>query len=176
MTMAYEEELSRIKQLKEGGLLTDEEFHQLKMKFLAGERGNSADRASTEPALWNPKVANFMGLFFHPAVSTFLHAKNWKELGEPVKARNGWIWFWGSILALLPSIPLFSQLYFVVWYLCSGSYQSTVVKLKLNNVYTKKSLVIPWIIAIALFAFAMLAGYLELQESGQFTSPPAYSK
>jgi hypothetical protein len=104
-----------------------------------------------KPCLWNPAMAAFWSLFFTPAFGAYLHALNWKELGEAKKARDSMNWAYGAVgfillwalslpnnnLTLIGLIPG-SIIFLVAWYFVMASTQVAFVKEKLDNNYDKK--------------------------------------
>ena len=50
--------------------------------------GAPTKTATSSIRLWNPNVASCLSLFFTPAFGAWLHAVNWRSLGENDKARQ----------------------------------------------------------------------------------------
>ncbi len=50
--------------------------------------------------LWNPRAAAAWGFLLTP-LGACLHAINWREIGEPQRARANLIWMWSVIAAVL---------------------------------------------------------------------------
>jgi len=50
--------------------------------------------------LWNPDAAARWGLLLSPAFGAWLHAMNWREIGEPRLARANMIWVWATFALL----------------------------------------------------------------------------
>jgi len=60
---------------------------------------NSSQQASTAEtgAIWNPNAASNWSLIFTPAFGAYLHALNWRTLGEPDRAQSAMVWFYFSL-------------------------------------------------------------------------------
>ncbi len=108
-------------------------------------------------ALWNPGAAASWSLLFGAPFGSFLHARNWTALGDPVKARNAMIWFWVTALAYIfacfsanPVAPAGVGLWsLILWYFISGRPQVKVVNGLGPNSYEKKSWIAPLLTAFA---------------------------
>lgn len=74
---------------------------------------HSADEAVLNPdlpGLWNPETAAVWSYFLTPIFGAYIHAKNWRALGRPDKAKDNILWLWATVayivvVALLPSSP-----------------------------------------------------------------------
>lgn len=113
--------------------------------------------------LWNPKVAAGLGFLFTPAFSAWLHAINWREIGEPERARANMIWVWGifaylvfiigTVLFPLPKTldaaigRVLTPLLWLAWYGFEGRTQVQYVK-SLGGHYKKNGWMRPLIAAI----------------------------
>ena len=53
------------------------------------------------PALWNPFAARAWTVLFSPIFGAFLHAQNWKALGESGRAKRSMIWVY-AFIGLVP--------------------------------------------------------------------------
>ena len=158
------------------------------------------------PLLWNPNAAacwcllfpfifDFLwvtvgvsGMFavFSPISGAWLHAKNWRALGRPDKARQNMYWVWSLPVAfilllamkasmLLPEIPpiLLGLLVVAIWNFSLARSQAKYVKTNFTQGYRCRSFLLP--IGLAFFAMAALGvvyvGLNELVLSGAITSP-----
>jgi len=116
-------------------------------------------------AIWNPDAAANWSLLLSPAFGSYLHALNWRTLGEPEKARTSMRWFYLSIAlpVVLASVPQLSGeaisgmglLYFFLWYFITGWAQARYVIDKLGSSYPRRGWGLPLIIA-----FLVVAGIL----------------
>ncbi|WP_420210180.1 lysozyme inhibitor LprI family protein [Burkholderia aenigmatica] len=121
-------------------------------------------------AIWNPSTAASLSVVLTPAFGSYLHASNWRILGQPERAAASKVWFYVSLLVLaamgLVAIGLVGKtdagkdairgavnigglVYFVVWYVLSGRKQVSYVKEQFGKTYAKKSLVKPLLVAFA---------------------------
>ncbi len=108
------------------------------------------------PALWNPNAAASWCLLLSPAFGAYLHAENWKALGEPEKAVKSRRWFHASIAMLafmiLLSIfmpearavdafsRLFAFVFLLTWYFSSAREQVDYIKSRYGDTYLRR----PW--------------------------------
>lgn len=46
------------------------------------------------PRLWNPTTAAYLSLFLPVAFGAYLHAANWRTLGDARRARANMLWVW----------------------------------------------------------------------------------
>ncbi|WP_353254952.1 lysozyme inhibitor LprI family protein [Burkholderia anthina] len=120
--------------------------------------------------IWNPSTAVSLSVVLTPAFGSYLHASNWRTLGQPERAAASKVWFYVSLLILaamgLVAIGLVGKtdadkdairgavnigglIYFVVWYVLSGRKQVSYVKEQFGKTYAKKSLVKPLLVAFA---------------------------
>lgn len=112
-------------------------------------------------SLWNPNAAVNWSLLFTPIFGAWIHAINWKRLGNLRESTRSMLWVYASIafVVLLTGYVLVSSgsvangfyiLPTIAWYLVNGVKQPTYVK---NNgiKYTKESWTIP-----------ILAGFMAL--------------
>ncbi|MDB4619360.1 TlpA family protein disulfide reductase [bacterium] len=142
-----------------------------------GMAGTPGEATTSSIRLWNPNVASCLSLLFSPAFGAWVHAVNWRSLGENDKARQSMKWVWGIFIFILVdlmidlsgqsfSIPLITHLIvLLLWYFCFGKSQIKHVKAK-QTVYTKKSWVRPvgyWFLGwVSIFIFAIVATLLSI--------------
>ena len=104
------------------------------------------------PRLWNPNVAANWSLLFSPIFGAWVHAKNWKELGDYEKAKKSMLWVYGYtifavIVSFVPDFPNFSVIAITVfWYTSFAKEQIHYVKS--GKHYEKKSWLAPILLAI----------------------------
>lgn len=114
--------------------------------------------------IWNPNAAANWCLLFTPAFGAYLHALNWRALGEPDKARKAMGWFYVSLvmLAVYPLLGVLSLyqhhvfparglalLYLIVWYFSAARSQANYVKEKFGSDYQRLGWGKPLLIAVA---------------------------
>ena len=58
------------------------------------------------PHLWNPNSAALWSLAFTPAFGAYLHAVNWRILGEPKRAMANLAWVWAAFAFLAINLAL----------------------------------------------------------------------
>lgn len=130
----------------------------------------STETASS-PAIWNPNAAANWCLLFTPAFGAYLHAQNWRALGESERAAGSMKWFYVAIGLLivyvlmgvaLPSEKaadglsrLIGMVFLLSWYFRSARPQAKYVKEKFGPAYVRQ----PWSKALG-YALAGLIGYV----------------
>lgn len=116
--------------------------------------------------LWNPMAAILWSLLFTPAFGAFLHAQNWRALGDKPKATANLGYAWGIIAItlilllvsfLFPDLPAGATngVGFALlggWIFSSGRKQVQHVKAHFPNGYAKRPIWKALVIAAALFA------------------------
>lgn len=105
------------------------------------------------PQLWNPNAAANWSLLLTPAFGAYLHAANWRALGNPARARVNMVWFWVTIAFLIVNLgTLFAPetkaiegimrlaglALLLGWYFTQGRSQAKYVKETLHDDYVKK--------------------------------------
>lgn len=126
--------------------------------------------------IWNPNAASNWSLLFTPAFGSYLHAVNWRNLGEPEKAKSSMGWFYLSI-AMLGFYILIGFvmrnpeeadsaargagfLYLLLWYFSAGRAQAKYVKEKFGSNYSRRSWGRPvflGVLAITCYVFVSFA-------------------
>lgn len=119
-------------------------------------------------SLWNPSASAGWSILFSPVFGAWLHAKNWRSLGEESKANQSMNWVF--IGFVIPIVALFIPEraasavgvgYLLAWYFSSGKEQANYVKDKLNSSYIKKSWMKPLAIAtLVLSSFLALTTFI----------------
>ncbi|HDR9499775.1 TPA: DUF1311 domain-containing protein [Burkholderia cepacia] len=120
--------------------------------------------------IWNPSTAASLSVVLTPTFGSYLHASNWRTLGQPERAAASKVWFYVSLLVLAVmaiaatglvgkagadndtirgAVNIGGLIYFVVWYMLSGRKQVSYVKEQFGKTYAKKSLVKPVLVAFA---------------------------
>lgn len=103
-----------------------------------------------EPELWNPNAAALWSLLFSPIFGAWLHAKNWKALGDDQKAMMSMLVV--AIGFILIGIAAFVQPtwikgagggYLVAWYVVLGRQQIDQVKERFGNDYPRRGWLLP---------------------------------
>lgn len=140
--------------------------------------------------LWNPKAAAAWGfLFFSPAFGAWLHALNWREIGDPKRARANMIWVWvtlgyllfnaGTLLVTLPeSVDVLARvsgmLFWLAWYWSQGRVQVDYVK-SIGDDYERKGWARPVfaaVLAVGLYFAVCMALVYAVQPSFPETRDP----
>ena len=139
----------------------------------------SASPFPMAPALWNPGAAASWSLLFTPAFGAWLHASNWRTLGQPDKARASMIWVWLSLavvlgvalLAVVSSSDGMTSLTRIAgialllsWYFGSATGQVKYVKEVLGGSYVKRGWGKPLLLGLA----ALVAYFVLLVVLGIF--------
>jgi|GEM_PF-5052003 len=128
----------------------------------AGPLQTSEHTDTRQPTLWNPNAAGLWSFFLTPAFGAWLHAKNWKEIGHPDKAKRSMLWVYASIayasivvavtaLSVSAVMPLLfhaiSVAFFAAWWMKSGNEQYKYVSKQFPG-YHKKGWTRPLVIAV----------------------------
>ncbi len=170
---------------------TATQFQELASSRLGLSNSNASDTSSAEtssetthssqPALWNPNAAGFWSLILTPVFGAWLHAKNWKALGDPTKAKHSMLWVYISAASLVGAtllsafLPILFRLTYggllVAWWLKSGNQQHRYVTEHCPD-YQKKTWGPPLCIAgLAMFVLVILSvAWAATSESEQAKS------
>lgn len=141
------------------------------------DQGSETDHEQAKPKLWNPTATAIWSFFFCAALGSWLQAANWRELGNPEKARRSMVWFYGLIvfpIAYVFILPYFlltpelldytwGLLTTVVWYCFSGKEQIKHVRESQQD-YEKKS----WHKPILTYCIVLAAWIGLLYSSDEF--------
>jgi len=131
-------------------------------------------------AIWNPNAASNWSILFSPAFGSYLHALNWRALGEEEHAKSSMGWFYFSLVMLVVYILIgllikdenaynvvargLGLLYLIVWYFSAGKEEAKYVKEKIGSDYPRRSWGKPLIIGIAAlisyFIIAFMVAFL----------------
>jgi hypothetical protein len=133
---------------------------------------DTADSAPA-PALWNPNAAALWSVLFSPVFGAWLHALNWRALGDPARQRRSARWMlvglaaavFYIVVALAWHDPLISDrvssatglAYLLAWYLGPAREQLRVVRERHGDAYPRR----PWGRVLMIGVGAML-GYFVL--------------
>lgn len=106
-------------------------------------------------AIWNPNAASSWSLAFTPAFGSYLHALNWRALGEEQRANAAMRWFYFSLFMVVISTliaigtddaeraqstsRILALLYVFIWYFSAGKSQARYVKEKFDDRYQRRS-------------------------------------
>lgn len=120
--------------------------------------------------IWNPNAAANWSLIFTPAFGSYIHYKNWKELGDDNKAKTSLIWTIVAIIMTIVTVFVPAELggnqvlfiFLVIWYFANGRAQSKYIKQ--NNIeYSKKGWGLPIVFGVLyLVLFIGIATALEV--------------
>ena len=107
-------------------------------------------------ALWNPNAAAWWSIIFTPVFGAYLHALNWRALGDADRehASMNWVVGGGVLLVLFLIVDVvvpdgqgageashaIEFAFLAVWYLMSGHAQARLVKEKFGGDYPR----MPW--------------------------------
>lgn len=122
-----------------------------------------------EHLIWNPNAASNWSLIFTPAFGSYLHACNWRVLGEKKRAHSAMGWFYFSLFMLVVYIFMgmvdgraaesaehaLGLFYLIIWYFVVGRSQAKYVKEKFGNEYSHRGWGKPLLIGVA-----AIIGYL----------------
>jgi hypothetical protein len=129
--------------------------------------------ARADIALWNPNAAALWSVIFTPIFGAYLHALNWRALGdkEREEASMTWVFAAGALVLLLMLIevvtpPGYNQgdrvshtlefAFLIAWYFASARAQAKLVKEKFGKSFTHKSWRKPLLLGLAGFGIYIL--------------------
>ena len=120
------------------------------------------------PEIWNPNAAACWSILFTPAFGSYLHARNWKSLGDTRRAAANARWMLASVtldclkivLAAMPDsrlaagdidlITAFQLLLLLAWYYSEGKAQIEFVRKNYGEGYSRRRWAKPmWVSIIA---------------------------
>lgn len=138
----------------------------------------SKEPSPNPPALWNPRAVANLSFLLTPMFGAYLHAENWKALGDTHQASKSMKWFWGYMAffcfflavdyvwdscssmdcdygTIVDIGTIFWWALLFIWRFSAGREQINYVKEKHNNVYKHRNLIIGTLrwIPVPLFAF-----------------------
>ena len=134
--------------------------------------------SSSNFALWNPNAAANWSLLFTPAFGAYLHAQNWRAMGEQDRASASmrWLFVGLALLAVYFLVGIFGEeektgdsidrivasVYLLSWYFGSAKAQAKHVKEKYGASYPRKGWGKPLLVAVGcfvgFFALTVLVG------------------
>ena len=137
------------------------------------------------PKLYNPTVAAVLGILLSPIIGAWLHAINWRELGEEKLAEQNMYFVWGTVASgfVLMLIEAVANIEFpavasgtaiwAAWFFTLGKKQIDFVRNEVNDDYDKKKWGKPigltilglcaYVAALIAFAFLLvIAGVMQL--------------
>jgi hypothetical protein len=126
----------------------------------------SPSPAQTGVALWNPNAAALWSIIFTPVFGAYLHALNWRALGDKDResASMNWVYAGGALLLVLLLIEVvvpgdsnkgdrvsrtLELAFLLAWYFGSARDQVKWVKDELGGSFTRKSWRQPLLIGVA---------------------------
>jgi hypothetical protein len=129
---------------------------------------NASPRAPAGVALWNPNAAALWSVIFTPVFGAYLHALNWRALGdrEREEASMVWVFAGGALLIVMLLIEVvmpksYNQgdsvshtiefAFLLAWYFASARAQARLVKAKYGGSFTRKSWRQPLLMGLAGF-------------------------
>jgi hypothetical protein len=121
----------------------------------------------TEIALWNPNAAALWSLIFTPVFGAYLHALNWRALGDSDRENSSmnWVYAGGALLLLFLLIEVLVPsgnkgdaasrtiefVFLLAWYFGSARAQAKLVKEEFGAAFTRKSWRKPLLMGLAGF-------------------------
>lgn len=131
------------------------------------------------PALWNPQAAALWSLLFSPVFGAWLHALNWRALGDPARQRRSARWMlvglaigvfyvvvqltWRDELIAGRVSSATGFAYLLAWYLGPGLEQVRLVRARHGDAYVRRAWGKVLLIAVGVsLAYFVLAGVVGL--------------
>ena len=137
------------------------------------------------PQLWNPTAAAIWAFFLSPMLGAWLHAINWRELGEEKLAEQNMYFVWGTValgflVILIEAVaniefpPAVSGIaIWAAWFVTVGKKQIEFVHNEVNDDYDKKGWgkpigltllgLLAYVAALIAFSFLLIiAGVMQL--------------
>lgn len=141
---------------------------------------NSVAGSQPAPALWNPNAAALWSLLFSPVFGAWLHALNWRALGDLQRQQRSARWMMVGVavavfhvaMAIAWNDPVISDrvssatgiTYLLAWYLGPGREQIRLVRERHGDGYPRRAwgrvLLIAVGVSLGYFALAGVAGLL----------------
>jgi hypothetical protein len=143
---------------------------------------DATPRTPPKIALWNPNAAALWSLIFTPLFGAYLHALNWRALGDPEREEASMTWVFGAgamvLLLLLVEMVVpknynkgdsishtIEFVFLLVWYFGSARAQARFVKEKFGKSFTRKPWRQPLLMGLAgfgIYVLLMIAIGIEL--------------
>jgi len=128
--------------------------HQIDSHYREDQREEAPGKPAV--AIWNPVPAALWSLVFSPLLGSILFAKNWRSLGQPARARHGWIHVIVLVGVLLSAgfvfgdhiPPMAIVAVYAVWFFASALPQIRFVQETLPAGYAKKKWREPLLVAL----------------------------
>jgi len=134
---------------------------------------NAPPQAPGDIALWNPNAAALWSVIFTPLFGAYLHALNWRALGDKEREEESMTWVFGAgalvllmILIEVVTPPGYSQgdrishalefAFLIAWYFTSARTQARLVKEKYGKSFPRKSWRKPLLMGLAGFGIYIL--------------------
>ena len=121
---------------------------------------HGAGLSKTTIRLWNPRRLGVFGFFFGSFAGAFLHAQNWKALGnyEEAKSSYRWMWAWFAVMTIGVMFDISELAFNVIGFVFFLVWVSTLSRqgnyIRQNQIqFTKKS----WIKAIGIWCLLVLS-------------------
>jgi hypothetical protein len=145
-------------------------------------------RAEDRPLLWNPNAAASWSLLFSPVFGAWLHMRNWRALGDPVRAsQQGW-WIvatvvftlaLGGVSIALPDnkgLDALSRVgglgILLAWYFSSAKPQARLVKARYGETYARRGWGLPLLFGVlGMLAFFVAAVVMVMVAALVFNRP-----
>ncbi len=118
-------------------------------------------------ALWNPNAAAAWSLLFTPVFGAWLHALNWRELGDAERERSSLMWaaVGAGILLVYLLIDTLSMnrqwgdeaerviagVFLLAWYFASARAQARLVRERFGSSFERRSWRKPLMLALGAF-------------------------
>ena len=153
------EQLEKLGNLRDRGLLTPTEFEEQKRRLLGSADAMVPDQGKLEVKLWNPSAAVSWSLLFSVFFGLCLHLLNWKRLGKPkyVWWTLVWVLAYFLLLAIVPPkqlsedhgddrFVLAHMAFLLSWYFTLGKKQIAFVNENYGTEYARRSWVLPFLL------------------------------
>ena len=119
--------------------------------------------SKTTIRLWNPRRLWVFGFFFGSFAGAFLHAQNWKALGNYEEAKRSYLWMWAYFAVVTIGVMsdisevafnVYGFVFFLFW-VSTLSRQGNYIRKKQIQ-FTKQS----WIKAIGIWCLLVLSFFV----------------
>tara|TARA_Y100001934_G_scaffold153391_1_gene183825 strand:- start:1247 stop:1813 length:567 start_codon:yes stop_codon:yes gene_type:complete len=119
--------------------------------------------SKTTIRLWNPRRLWVFGFFFGSFAGAFLHAQNWKALGNYEEAKRSYLWMWAYFAVMTIGVMsdisevafnVYGFVFFLFW-VSTLSRQGNYIRKKQIQ-FTKQS----WIKAIGIWCLLVLSFFV----------------
>lgn len=134
----------------------------------AEQTSSHSSASSSDVSLWNPNAAVNWSILLGVPLGSFLHARNWREIGDHKQEKKALIWFWATVVVGVIGIlvdnggKVFAGVWLwslILWYFISARAQAKYVLETYGSSYRRKGFAKPLLIALACYMGAGIVSF-----------------